>query len=173
MSGAKEIEGLLGTSIEKLQTMVNVNTVVGDIISPGGGVHIIPISKVVCGLVAGGGDYAIGKEKDTTGFGGGSGATMSIKPMGFLVVRENVVQFVTLEENDAISKLVDIAPDIIAKIASFFEKGEATTEEMPAEEINEVVVDEVCEEIILETEIETETPANSIDEILDELVEEK
>ena len=53
MSGEQNIAGLLGTAMEKLGDMVQVNTVIGQPIFAGD-TTIIPISKVSLGFVAGG-----------------------------------------------------------------------------------------------------------------------
>ena len=49
------IEGLMGTSMENIKDMVDVNTVVGDPVMAQDGSTIIPISRVSFGFVAGGG----------------------------------------------------------------------------------------------------------------------
>ena len=56
MTGEQNIAGLLDTAMEKLNGMVQVNTVVGAPIFAGD-TTIIPISKVSLGFVAGGGEY--------------------------------------------------------------------------------------------------------------------
>ncbi len=72
MTGEQNIAGLLDTAMEKLNGMVQVNTVVGAPIFAGD-TTIIPISKVSLGFVAGGGEY--GQKTQPTAdpaFGGGS-----------------------------------------------------------------------------------------------------
>ena len=90
MSGEQNIAGLLGTAMEKLGDMVQVNTVIGQPIFAGD-TTIIPISKVSLGFVAGGGEYG---NKDKTlptepAFGGGSGGGLSVAPVGFLTSAPN------------------------------------------------------------------------------------
>ena len=54
------IESLMGTSMESIREMVDVNTVVGDAVQTQDGSTIIPVSKVSFGFAAGGGEYDSG-----------------------------------------------------------------------------------------------------------------
>ena len=70
------IESLMGTSMENIKDMVDVNTVVGDPVMAQDGSTIIPISRVSFGFVAGGGEYALtGAQTGAYGlpFAGGAG----------------------------------------------------------------------------------------------------
>ena len=52
------------------------------------GFQVIPFSKVTLGNLTGGGEYGdvkIVRETDALPFAGGSGAVVSMKPMGFLI----------------------------------------------------------------------------------------
>ena len=99
------IENLMKTTMESLKAMVDVNTVVGEAVETKDGTVIVPVSRVTFGFVAGGGDEAsmdqgeayqtsqtlkgqdsgMGNEGNLP-FTGGSGAGVSVKPVGFLVV---------------------------------------------------------------------------------------
>lgn len=48
------IENLMGTTMENIRDMIDVNTVVGDAIETRDGSYIIPISKVSFGFASGG-----------------------------------------------------------------------------------------------------------------------
>jgi sporulation protein YtfJ len=121
MSGEKNIEGLLGTAMEKLGGIVNVNTVVGDPIQAGD-TTIIPISKVSLGFVAGGGEYG-GKEQAEPAFGGGSGGGMAVNPVGFLACTNGQVRYIPVNGQDPLDKLVDMTPGLIDKVENAFKKG--------------------------------------------------
>jgi len=71
------IESLMGTSMESIREMVDVNTVVGDAVQTQDGSTIIPISKVSFGFVAGGGEYGPGSQEGKP-FAGGAGAGVSV-----------------------------------------------------------------------------------------------
>lgn len=118
MSGEKNIEGLIGTAMEKLGGMVNVNTVVGQPITAGD-ITIIPISKVSLGFVAGGGEYAAEKSADPA-FGGGSGGGLSVNPVGFLACGNGSVRYIPVNGQDPLDKLVDMTPGLVDKIENAF-----------------------------------------------------
>ena len=83
------IENLMTTTMENIRDMVDVNTVVGDAIATADGSTVIPISRVAFGFVAGGGEYKCAKQAaELPSFAGGTGAGVSVQPMGFIVVSE-------------------------------------------------------------------------------------
>ena len=84
----QRINHLIGASWEKLDALTDVNTVIGKPIVTASGCQVIPFSKVTMGNVTGGGEYGdvkVIKETDSFPFAGGSGAVVSLKPMGFLI----------------------------------------------------------------------------------------
>lgn len=74
------IESLMGTSMESIREMVDVNTVVGEPVQTQDGSTVIPISKVSFGFVAGGGEYAMANKQpvEDMPFAGGAGAGVSV-----------------------------------------------------------------------------------------------
>lgn len=119
------IEGLMKTAMQSIKEMVTVNTVVGDAVETNDGTVIIPISQVACGFAAGGGEYeteALGGQTDDWPFAGGSGAGVSVKPIGFLVVKMNEVRLISVTGNPLAERVVDLAPQIMEKIESIMEK---------------------------------------------------
>lgn len=124
------IEGLMKTAMESIKEMVDVNTVVGDPVEAPDGTVIIPISRVACGFAAGGGEFEIStirgeKEGETQmpAFGGGSGAGVSVKPIGFLVVGNGQVRLLPVDGNAIYDRLIDLAPQVIAQIQTMFGRG--------------------------------------------------
>lgn len=129
------IEGLMKTAMESIREMVDVNTVVGDPVETPDGTVIIPISKVACGFAAGGSEFAgesKEQESDSTRlpFGGGSGAGVSVQPMGFLVVGQGQVRLMPVDGRSALwERMVDVAPDFVEKVqgmVSGMGKGKST-----------------------------------------------
>lgn len=126
------IEGLMKTAMESIKEMVDVNTVVGDPVETPDGTVIIPISRVACGFAAGGGEFEIGGdrkegegESQMPAFGGGSGAGVSVKPIGFLVVGNGQVRLLPVDGNAVVDRLIDIAPQVLSQIQSMFGRGES------------------------------------------------
>jgi len=129
------IEGLMKTAMESIREMVDVNTVVGDPVEAPDGTVIIPVSRVACGFVAGGGNFESGRdakqsEGDAQGpaFGGGSGAGVSVKPIGFLVVGNGQVRMLPVDGNMLADRLIDMAPHLLSQIQSMLGCGESQVE---------------------------------------------
>lgn len=135
MPESHPIEGLMKTAMESIREMVDVNTVVGEPVETPDGTVIIPVSRVACGFVAGGGDFAAGQEDTQNGdmaakpaFGGGSGAGVSVKPIGFLVVGNGQVRLLPVDGNMLADRLLDVAPQLLAQIQSMFGGSESPVE---------------------------------------------
>jgi sporulation protein YtfJ len=114
------------TAMQSIKEMVDVNTVVGDAVETNDGSVIIPISQVACGFAAGGGEYEISAQegRENNPFAGGSGAGVSVKPIGFLVVRMNDVRLISVTGNPLAERVVDVAPQIFDKIQALMERRE-------------------------------------------------
>lgn len=115
------IQGLMGTSMEKIREMVDVNTIIGDPITCPDGTVIIPVSKVGFGFAAGGSDWPSKQPKEL--FGGASGAGVSIQPLAFLVVSNGEVKILQIDtsENTA-DRVVGLVPEVLHSIADLFAK---------------------------------------------------
>jgi sporulation protein YtfJ len=119
------IEVLMKTAMESIKEMVDVNTVIGDPVETPDGTVIIPVSRVACGFAAGGGEFDLtgendGKEEGIPAFGGGSGAGVSVKPVGFLVVGNGQVRMLPVDGNMVVDRLIDVAPQVLSQIQSMF-----------------------------------------------------
>lgn len=114
------IEGLMKTAMESIKEMVDVNTVVGDAVEAPDGTVIIPVSRVACGFAAGGSEFAANTEKKEDSelpFGGGSGAGVSVQPVGFLVVGNGQVRLMPVDSHNAfLERLVDTAPQVVEQL---------------------------------------------------------
>lgn len=120
------INGFVGVSMEKIRNFVDTNTMMGDPINCKDGTTIIPISKVSVGFGSGGSDLPTRTAKEY--FAGGAGGGMSIKPVGFLVVKNGDVQLVQLTMNaDKANVLLDMVPGLVDKVISLIpKKGDKT-----------------------------------------------
>lgn len=123
------IESLMSTSMESIREMVDVNTVVGDPVKTQDGSTIIPISRVSFGFVAGGGEYAGGfaqPQADSLPFAGGSGAGVSVNPMGFLVCSQSGVRLLSASCATPIERIVEMIPQALDGIRAM---GQESAEE--------------------------------------------
>lgn len=114
------IRQLMETAMGSLLEMMDVNTVVGDLVETSDNVSVIPISKVSCGFVAGGGEY--GKQETAEKalpFAGGSGAGVSVAPVGFLVGHGNSVRFIAVNEASSFDRLIEAVPGLLEQLKDF------------------------------------------------------
>ncbi len=120
------IEGLMKTAMESIKEMVDVNTIVGDPVETPDGSVIIPISRVACGFAAGGGEFETAGSQQEDGmalpFGGGSGAGVSVQPVGFLVVGQGQIRLLPVDGNAVMDRIIDVAPQLLAQIEAMFKR---------------------------------------------------
>ncbi|MBC8016866.1 MAG: GerW family sporulation protein [Sporomusaceae bacterium] len=114
------IQGLMKTAMESIKDMVDVNTIVGDAVETSDGTVIIPISRVSFGFAAGGANCEpeeTEQAQSCTSFGGGSGAGVSVKPVGFLVCSPTSgVRFMPVEGNLIYERLIDLVPKVLSSV---------------------------------------------------------
>ena len=124
-SNHQEVENLMKSTMESLRNMIDVNTIVGDTVKMNNGNCIIPISKVTFGFASGGSDFSLNNENYKDGdypFGGGTGAGVSVKPVAFLVVRDESVRLLPVEQNTTYDRIVDTVPQVLEIIKDFVKK---------------------------------------------------
>ena len=111
------IQGMMGTAMQKIREMIDVNTIIGDPITTPDGTVIIPVSKVSFGLGSGGSDWP-NKNTAKDLFGGGAGAGISINPLAFLVISNGEVKLLQMSfSSNTADKMVNMVPDVIDKIS--------------------------------------------------------
>jgi sporulation protein YtfJ len=109
------IEGLLKTAMEKINEMVDVNTILGEAVEAPDGNVILPFSKVSFGFAAGGTEFETEAQQKAP-FGGGSGAGISLQPVGFLVVGQGNVRLLSVNQNAIYDRILDMAPQLLAQL---------------------------------------------------------
>ncbi|MEG2356982.1 MAG: GerW family sporulation protein [Clostridia bacterium] len=124
------IDNMMQTTMENIRSMVDVNTVVGSPVQGSKGTTIIPISKVSFGFIAGGGEYAAEDAKnraiatDSFPFAGGTGAGVSVQPVGFLVVSDGAVKMLPAQTSGAMERMVELLPQLLEDFGQNEDKGE-------------------------------------------------
>ncbi|EQB86692.1 sporulation protein YtfJ [Clostridium punense] len=132
------IENLMKSTMESIKDMIDVNTVVGEPVTAYDGTVIIPISRVSFGFASGGTEFENIREVDKCDrhpFGGGSGAGISIKPVGFLVVRGESIRMLPVDHHSTYDKIVDTVPQIMDMFKNMFSKDNENEKECCAETI--------------------------------------
>ena len=110
------IESITDKAIKSLNEIAKGNGVIGKPIKTEEGV-IIPLTKVSLGFLSGGGEYGqvkVVKQSKTFPLSGGSGAIVSLKPSGFLVIGKEVK--LIKADNELYEKIFDKVEDFIGKI---------------------------------------------------------
>jgi sporulation protein YtfJ len=117
----QKINALIDSSLEKLDSLADVNIMIGKPIVTASGFQLIPFSKVTLGNLTGGGEYGdvkIVKETDSFPFAGGSGAVVSMKPLGFVVDDGKTCRILRVTEeplDNLIERAGEILRDVMAK----------------------------------------------------------
>ena len=139
------IQNLMAETMEKIKSMVDVNTIIGSPIHTPDGTTIIPVSKVTFGFGAGGSDFQSRNAKDSAPlcFGGGGGAGVTVSPVCFLVVgSDGDARILPLNAQDETTadRLVEMIPGAVSKVSSFMESrraAKADSSEAPQEDMPE------------------------------------
>ena len=117
------VNGLMAETMEKIRSMVDVNTIIGDPIVTHDGTTLIPISKVTFGVGSGGSDFKPRNSSDSAPlcFGGGGGAGVSISPVAFLIVSEGNARIlpVNMPADNSTDRLIEMIPDAVNGIQNF------------------------------------------------------
>lgn len=104
----------------KIKEMVDVSTIIGDPITAGDGMTLVPVSRVSFGFGGGGSDIV----KNRSGFAGGTGAGVKIDPIGFLIIKDGLVRMLNIQPPAAntVDRIVDLVPQILDKVEQMKDK---------------------------------------------------
>lgn len=135
------IENIIGSSIERIQRMVDVNTVIGTPVQTAEKTMILPVSKVSVGFIVGGGEYgkmANAKKaaclvSDSKGepensdkrfpFASTTAVGMCLTPLSFVTVEEGNVRVLPAKQDCASDRLMDILPRVLKSLEKFMNVG--------------------------------------------------
>lgn len=123
------VEGTLSTLFNGMDGFVSTKSVVGEPIYAGDSI-IIPLLDVNFGMAAG----AFNKQEGNNA-AGGIGAKLS--PSAVLVVSNGQTRLVNIKNQDAITKAMDMAPEIVDKIIGLFKRDKTEEEEAVEKAVEE------------------------------------
>ena len=123
------IDGTISTLFHGMDGFVSSKSVVGDPIKVGDTI-IIPLLDVNFGMAA----RAFNKQTGNNA-AGGIGAKLS--PAAVLVISNGKTRLVNIKNQDAISKIIDMAPEIVDRITGFFKKEKTEEEEQIEQAVEE------------------------------------
>jgi len=101
----KDFKESVDVLFNKVEDLVSTKTVVGEAITIGD-LTLLPLIEVAVGAGAG--------AKENVNAAGGVGAR--ITPSAVLVIQNGSVQTINVKNQDAVSKLIDMAPGVINKL---------------------------------------------------------
>lgn len=110
------IERVMDNAFVKMKGLISADTVVGRPVVTVDGTSIIPVSRVTMGFLTGGGEYSdLSRENYSEyPFAGGSGAGVSVSPVGFLVSDGKRVKLVGVDDKSLYDKLLSLIPDVVS-----------------------------------------------------------
>ena len=108
-----------------MDSFISAKTVVGDAIHVGDTI-ILPLVDVTCGMAAG--SFA-----DNAKQNGGGGMSAKMSPSAVLVIQNGVTRLVNIKQQDAVTKVLDMVPDLVNKFTGK-KKEEISPEVMEAAE---------------------------------------
>ncbi len=120
-----QINEIMTTAIEKIKSVAESNTVIGVPFESKDGTLIFPLTKVSLGFVAGGGEYGTVKqfkESNRYPFAGGSGAGVTLQPVGLLKVKEGDVKLIHIDDKSPVEKILETIPEVIDNLAEMLKK---------------------------------------------------
>lgn len=102
--------GVVGSLLKGMDGFLSAKTVVGEPTQIGDTI-IVPFVDVSFGVGAG---TLRGEKKDN----GAGGMTGKMTPTAVLLIQKNSVRVVNIKNQDAITKIIDLVPEIMNKISS-------------------------------------------------------
>ena len=131
-----QFQGVVESLLKGMDTVLSTKTVVGEATRIGDTI-ILPLVDVSFGVGAGAGSNGT---KNSASGAGGLGGKMT--PSAVLVIREGAVKLVNIKNQDAVTKVLDMVPDLIEK----FTKPKAKEEEasVKEEEISDAQVVDIA-----------------------------
>ncbi len=124
------LNDVMATTMEKIKSMLDVNTIVGTPIQTPDGITLIPVSKVSFGFASGGSDFGAKANSQDVLFGGGTGAGANISPVAFLVVKGDSVRLLPVAPapGSTADRIVEMVPEVIDKVGGYFKKDKSEDE---------------------------------------------
>ena len=110
------IESIMTGTLENLRDMIDVNTIIGEPIVTADGSTVIPVSRVSFGFVAGGGEVGAKPADAQTPFAGGTGAGVTVSPLGFLVTNQEQVRLLPAQCYQPIDRIIELIPQALAEV---------------------------------------------------------
>lgn len=117
-----QFQGVIEALLKGMDTVLSTKTVVGEATTIGDTI-ILPLVDVSFGVGAGAGSNS---QKGSGQGAGGIGGKMT--PSAVLVIKDGTTKLVNIKNQDTITKVLDLVPDVIDKFTKKKEEKEVVTE---------------------------------------------
>ncbi len=117
-----QFQGVVESLLKGMDTVLSTKTVVGEATNIGDTI-ILPLVDVSFGVGAGAGNNG---QKNSASGAGGLGGKMT--PSAVLVIRDGAVKLVNIKNQDAVTKVLDMIPDLVDKFTKPKEKNDKPEE---------------------------------------------
>ena len=132
-----QFQGVGESLLSGMDTVLSTKTVVGEATKIGDTI-ILPLVDVSFGVGAGAGSNG---QKSSSSGAGGLGGKMT--PSAVLVIKDNAVKLVNIKNQDAVTKVLDMIPDLVDKFTKSKKKDDkAGTEEISDAEVVDIAFPE-------------------------------
>ncbi len=119
-----QFQGVVESLLKGMDTVLSTKTVVGEATQIGDTI-ILPLVDVSFGVGAGAGSN---DTKASASGAGGLGGKMT--PSAVLVIKDGSVKLVNIKNQDAVTKVLDMIPDLVDKFTKPKDKNEMTDAEV-------------------------------------------
>ena len=117
----KNCSSIVDSLLKGLDSLVSSKTVIGEP-SQIGDTIVVPLVDISFGMGAGASENP-GKN------GGGGGLTGKVTPSAVLVIHNGTTKLVNIKNQDSVSKIIDLVPDVLDKISGMLDKKNMPTDE--------------------------------------------
>lgn len=120
--GENNFKGTVESLFKGMEGFITSKTVVGDAVKFDDGTIILPLVDVSFGVGAGAFSEANKKDNGAGGMGG------RIQPSAILVIKDGQTKLVNVKNQDGLTKVLDLVPDLVNKLSPDKKKKEKSAE---------------------------------------------
>ena len=126
------ISNMMDASLESIRKTADANTVIGDPIVTQDGTTVIPVSRIKLGFAGGGSEFSGKHAGEPKPYGAGTGASITVTPVAFLIFREGNSRVLPIPEPAAnsVDRLIEMVPDAVDKITALWNDRKAPADEL-------------------------------------------
>lgn len=117
----KNCSSIVESLLNGLDSLVSSKTVIGEPTQIGDTI-ILPLVDISFGMGAGATENP-GKN------GGGGGLTGKVTPSAVLVIHNGTTRLVNIKNQDTVTKIIDMIPDVVDKVTGLFDKKDLPSDE--------------------------------------------